>query len=150
MGCQGGVRCSSQGGGEWGQHSSSQWGEQLILVAPCPAKDLVVRSLLVNRRQHQHLQEGLVTYKYIDDFAAAAKQLTASNDHRYRPKFKQWIVYSMCLRDHGARHRWMGALALPRVDCVVGLTLASQASPVAAPAIQHGCSNCIGLPAATA
>ncbi|PRW59940.1 glycosyl transferase family 2 [Chlorella sorokiniana] len=53
------------------------------------------------------IEEGLVTYIYLDDFAAAAKRLTASNDHRYRPKFKQWIVYSMCLRDYGARHRWM-------------------------------------------
>ncbi len=60
---------------------------------------------------NRHLQEGSVTYTYIDNFVAAAKQLTASNDHRYRAKFKQWIVYSMCLRDYGARHRWMGALA---------------------------------------
>lgn len=56
-------------------------------------------------------QAGWVTYTYLDDFATAAKQLTASNDHRYRPKFKQWIVYSMCLRDYGARHRWMGRQA---------------------------------------
>lgn len=54
------------------------------------------------------LQAGFLTYAYVTNFAAVAAELQASNDHRFRPKYRQWIVYSMCLRDHGHKHRWMG------------------------------------------
>ncbi|PSC70849.1 hypothetical protein C2E20_5610 [Micractinium conductrix] len=49
-----------------------------------------------------------LTYFYITDFKAAAADLTATTGHHYRNlKYKQWIVYSMCLRDYGARHQWL-------------------------------------------
>ncbi|EFN56032.1 hypothetical protein CHLNCDRAFT_145470 [Chlorella variabilis] len=54
-----------------------------------------------------YLRAGDVTYRYISDFKAASQDLNATNDHRYNPKYKQWIVYSLCLRDYGTRHRFM-------------------------------------------
>lgn len=87
-------------------------------------------------------QAGWVTYTYLDDFATAAKQLTASNDHRYRPKFKQWIVYSMCLRDYGARHRWMGRRAWSWqavAACTTCNLLASAAMLACLPPLLHTC-----------
>jgi hypothetical protein len=61
------------------------------------------------------LQAGSLTYHYVDDFTAAAADLEASNGHRYTPKYKQWVVYSLCLRDYGARHRHMGGWVGGRV-----------------------------------
>ncbi|KAI3437702.1 hypothetical protein D9Q98_000151 [Chlorella vulgaris] len=55
----------------------------------------------------KYREAGTVTYHYIRDFEAASRNLNATNDHKYNPKYKQWIAYSLCLRDHGKRHHYM-------------------------------------------
>ena len=58
-------------------------------------------------------QAGSVVFRYVDNFTAAAAELQRTNGHRYTPKFKQLIVYSMCLRDYGIKHRFLCACLCP-------------------------------------
>lgn len=53
----------------------------------------------------------MLTYERVTDSAAMAAQLQADTGHRYRnARLVQWIVYGACLRDHGHKHAWLGAL----------------------------------------
>ena len=55
-----------------------------------------------------HLQEGLATHRPMPDFTAAAADLVNTTCFTYPIRFRQLISYSLCLRDYGARHQFMG------------------------------------------
>ena len=53
-------------------------------------------------------QSGLVTHQVVRNYTAAVKQLKRDTCHAYSKTFRQLIVYAMCLKQHGAKHRFMG------------------------------------------
>ena len=57
--------------------------------------------------------------RYVDNFTAAAAELQRTNGHRYTPKFKQLIVYSLCLRDYGIKHRFLCAWLMVLLCCTL-------------------------------
>lgn len=95
----------------------------LLLAPPTPRPALPCPALAP--------QAGLVVHRMMGNASETSADLGNTTCRSFAPRFMQLLAYSTCLRDYGAQHQWMGALAGARGLQAAGILLWSWATAAA-------------------